>query len=86
VTIVTLAIAAATCGAGVTGSLSEAPNPPPLDAPFVPSGPTGRQLTEDLHWIATPVVELLDVARVREMAAHGDIRAAWVLVDVLRFI
>jgi len=84
--LVILAVSLAACTGGTTGSYSEAPDRPPGNGPPVPSGPTGAELTEDLKWIATPVGELLDVAKVRKIGAVGDIRAAWVLADVLRFI
>ena len=84
--LVVLAVSLAACNGGTTGSYSEAPDRPPRDGPPVPSGPTGPELTDALNWIATPVGEFLDVAKVREIGAVGDIRAAWVLVDVLRFI
>ncbi len=83
---VVLAVSVAACSPANTGSLSDPPEQPEVAGPSVPAGPTGSQLTEDLNRVATPVGEFLDVARVREIGLTGDIRAAWVLVDVLRFI
>jgi len=81
--LVILAVSLAACTGGTTGSYSEAPDRPPGNGPPVPSGPTGAELTEDLKWIATPVGELLDVAKVRKIGAVGDIRSAWLLAAVI---
>lgn len=71
--VLVLAACSADRGTGTTTTSTNAPT-------------TSADLEDDLRRAATPFGENLDVEAVRRLAASGDLRAAWLLADVLRFV
>ena len=57
------------------------------DAPEVPTGPASAELAADLETLFVALEEnRLDNIALLDSADHGDPRAAWLYVDILRFV
>jgi hypothetical protein len=68
------------------GTLSEPPIAVRSVGPEVSASAMADLLQNQLRSVATPFREQLNLDTVRLVGESGDVRAAWLLVDVLRFI
>ncbi len=69
-----------------TSTVPISPMPGVPLAPDAPVGPLGADLRDDLETLVTTLATTIDQDAIIRIGTSGDIRVAWVLADLLRFV